>query len=75
MEEEIKKIKEIIEKNEALEKEIKEKEKIINNCRNKIKDLEITNRNLSRTITLQRSELKRKQRWRKEEKEENIMIG
>lgn len=60
MEEIEQKIKEIIEENKKLKEEIKEKEYIINNCREKIKELNCTNRSLNRTITLQRSELNRR---------------
>ena len=59
MEEIEQKIKEIIEENKKLKKEVKEKDYIINNCREKIKELQGTNRSLNRTITLQRSVIER----------------
>ncbi len=59
MEEIEQKIKVIVDENKKLKNEVREKDYIINNCREKIKDLIQSNKNLSKTITLQRSEIRR----------------
>lgn len=59
MEEIEQKIKEIIEENKKLKKEVKEKDYIINNCREKIMQLKETEKSLNRTITLYRSTIRR----------------